>query len=190
MPAKKLIEKQNIVCAALDILRENSMNAVNARNIAKRLGCSTQPIYFCFKSMDELKESVSDEIKARYNLYLQNEINSGKYPLHKAHGMGYIRFAKEEKEMFKYMFMRQRASDEMVDEAQDVTENIIQIISESTHLSREKAQLFHAQLWIHIHGIATMLATSYYDWSEKDVNDLVSDCYFALLTKYKAEENI
>ena len=33
----------------------------------------------------------------------------GKYPPYKASGMAYIRFAKEEKELFKLLFMRDRS---------------------------------------------------------------------------------
>ena len=42
MPAKKQISKEKILEAAIDIIRKNGANAVNARNIANSLKCSTK----------------------------------------------------------------------------------------------------------------------------------------------------
>ena len=55
MPAAKKVSKEKIVEAAVDVLRDGGFSAINARSVAKKLGCSTQPIYFSFKNMDELK---------------------------------------------------------------------------------------------------------------------------------------
>ena len=39
---------------------KGGFSAVNARSVAKKLGCSTQPIYFSFKNMDELKTALTE----------------------------------------------------------------------------------------------------------------------------------
>ncbi|MEI3065320.1 MAG: TetR family transcriptional regulator [Oscillospiraceae bacterium] len=44
--------------AAVEVLREGGFSAVNARSVAKKLGCSTQPIYSSFQNMDELKAAL------------------------------------------------------------------------------------------------------------------------------------
>ena len=46
-----------------------------------------------------------------YFAMLEEEEKSGKYPPYKARGMGYIRFAKEEKNLFRLLFMDKRSSD-------------------------------------------------------------------------------
>ena len=55
MPAVKKVSREEIIDAAVDVLRDGGFSSVNARSVAKKLGCSTQPIYFSFKNMDELK---------------------------------------------------------------------------------------------------------------------------------------
>ena len=55
MPAVRKVSKEQIIDAAVEVLRDNGFSAINARSVAKKLGCSTQPIYFSFKNMDELK---------------------------------------------------------------------------------------------------------------------------------------
>ena len=56
MPAVKKVSKDDIIDAAIDVLRDDGFSAINARSVAKKLGCSTQPIYFSFKSMEELRQ--------------------------------------------------------------------------------------------------------------------------------------
>ena len=105
MPPKTKITKQDIIEKALDLLREGGEGAINARSIASALGCSTQPIFSNFSSMEELEESVLLAAYECYLGFLRREAESGKYPAYKSFGMAYIRFAKEERELFKLLFM-------------------------------------------------------------------------------------
>ena len=52
MPAVRKVSKDQIIDAALEVLRDDGFSAINARSVDKKLGCSTQPIYFSFKNMD------------------------------------------------------------------------------------------------------------------------------------------
>ena len=60
MPAVRKVSKEQIIDAAVEVLRDNGFSAINARSVAKKLGCSTQPIYFSFKNMDELKTALTE----------------------------------------------------------------------------------------------------------------------------------
>ena len=55
MPPAIRYDRQQILEAALALVREEGAEALNARAVAKRLGCSTQPIFRAFANMDELK---------------------------------------------------------------------------------------------------------------------------------------
>ena len=55
MPPKIRITKENIVERAVEIVREHGMDSLNARSLAKELGCSVQPIFRAFDSMGELR---------------------------------------------------------------------------------------------------------------------------------------
>ncbi len=186
MPAKKQVPREDIVNAALVILRESGMDAVNARSLAKKLHCSTQPIYLSFQGMDELKEVVAERVREIYADYLKKEVERAEMPIHKAYGMGYIRFAKEEKEMFRYLFMRKRSAG-AEDEAKESTEAIVNLIMEKNGLSREEAFRFHMELWIFVHGFATMIATSYLDWDWETVSGMVTDAYLGIKSRYTKE---
>ncbi|MBO5767660.1 MAG: WHG domain-containing protein, partial [Clostridia bacterium] len=112
MPPKARITREDITATALALVREKGEGAINARAIANALQCSTQPVFSNFANMESLRESV---IKSAYNEYLgfiENEIKSGKYPRYKSFGMAYIRFAREEKELFRLLFMRDRSGED------------------------------------------------------------------------------
>ena len=74
MPPKVKNTKEDIVNATVELVRKNGQSAINARAVAAFLGCSTQPVFSNFGTMDELKQAI---ILAAYNIYLefiQNEI--------------------------------------------------------------------------------------------------------------------
>ena len=45
MPPKVRITKEEIINKAVDIVRRDGAQAINARNVAAELECSTQPIF-------------------------------------------------------------------------------------------------------------------------------------------------
>ena len=58
MPASRKVTTEAVLQAAEEVLREKGFSAVNARNVAEKLGCSTQPIYLCFENMDQLRQGI------------------------------------------------------------------------------------------------------------------------------------
>ena len=103
MPPKVKVSKEDIINAAVDIVRNNGAQAINARTIASTLNCSTQPVFSNFATMDELRLAVVEKADTLCQEYMQREVENGEFPAYKANGMAYIRYAKEEKELFKLL---------------------------------------------------------------------------------------
>lgn len=122
MPPKIKISKEEIISTAISIVREKGMAAVNAREIAKRLHCSTQPVFSNYTAMAQLYEDVIQQAKCLYQQSIHQEMGNGRYPAYKASGMAYIRFAKEEKELFRLLFMRDRSEETITEERQEAAE--------------------------------------------------------------------
>ena len=59
MPPKVKITKDEILKAALGIVRKGGAQALNARALADALGCSTQPVFSNYPGMDELRADVA-----------------------------------------------------------------------------------------------------------------------------------
>ena len=51
-------------------------------------------------------------------------------------------------------------------------------------LYKDEAQKLHAEMWIFVHGIATMFATGYLDWEWDTVSEMITDVFNGL-TKNK-----
>lgn len=184
MPPKVRIAKEDIVTASVEMVREKGVDVLNARAIAAHMGCSTQPIFSNYASMDELRQEVMKNAYNLYMNYLKRETESNQYPPYKATGMGYIRFAKEEKELFKMLFMRDRSNETIADEWDESVQMSISMMQKALGLPFEKAKQFHLEMWIYVHGIASLLATSYLPLEWDDISNMVTDAYEGMKKRY------
>ena len=188
LPPKSKISKEDIVSAGVDLVRRSGEKGLNARNLAAALGCSTQPIFTNFPSMEELRKSVICKASELYYACLERECEAANYPPYKAMGMGYIRFAAEERELFRLLFMRDRSGEEKSDgETEDVKKSV-ELIMKGTGLAMNDAFMLHLELWIFVHGIASMIATSYLNWESELVSRMVSDAYEGIKARFISKD--
>lgn len=187
MPPRVKITKPDIIAASLETVRESGLLSLNARAVAKRLKCSTQPIFSNYSSMEELKADVIRSADEIYRGYLEAGMKSASHPPYKASGLAYIRFAREEKELFKLLFMRDR-SREKTEEEKESLAPLLALLASAAGISLEQAYAFHIAMWIYVHGIAAMIATAYLDWDEETVSRLLTDAYQGLMARYKNRE--
>ena len=188
MPPKVKVTKEEIIAAALEILRQKGMEAVNARAVAAALGCSTQPIFSNYSSMGALQHDVLAAGYAEYNRWIEQQMKEGRYPPYKASGMAYIDFARREKHLFRLLFMRDRSREEVTRQLGDDAEPLLDLIQRAAGLSRESARMFHLEMWIYVHGIASMAATSFLDWDTELISASLTDVYMGVLARFKEKE--
>lgn len=188
MPPRLKITKDDIVKTAIDLVKREGAEAINARAIASALSCSTQPIFSNFSSMEELEEFVRISAYECYLDFLRHDVEEGKYPEYKAFGMAYIRFAKEERELFKMLFMCDRNGKDL-SPSEDFNSSVEMIMSANS-ISREKAELMHLEMWALVHGIAAMSATSFLDLDTELISNMLSDVYQGVRTRHIGKESI
>lgn len=188
MPPKVRIAKEDIITASVEMVREKGVDVLNARAIAAHMGCSTQPIFSNYASMDELRQDVMNNAYSLYMNFLKQETESNQYPPYKATGMGYIRFAKEEKELFKLLFMRDRSKETIADDFDESSQISISMMQKALGLPFEKAKQFHLEMWIYVHGIASLLVTSYLPLEWEAISELVSNAYQGMKKRYLLKE--
>jgi len=181
MPPKFKFTREEIIQAALDLTRESGIAAVTARGLGAKLGSSVKPIFSLFENMEEVQNEVLKAAEKLSQARIRETMESGQYPPYKASGIAYICFAREEKELFKLLYMRDR-SRETFDEG-DSVKPLIEEIQKQTGLSEEDAYRFHLEMWVYVHGIATMIATSYLEWDLDTVSEVLTDAYVGL--KYR-----
>lgn len=187
MAPKVKITKEDIIKTALELTRVCGEGAINARSVATALGCSTQPVFSNFASMAELKRAVIVAAYNRYTEFIEQEVKSGKYPRYKSFGMAYVRFAEEERELFRLLFMRDRSGEELTSSPD--FEEAVKMIMETNGISEKRARLMHLEMWICVHGIGTMLATSYLTLEPELVSNILTDAYQGIRARHLLEEN-
>lgn len=186
MPPKCRFTREEIIQAALDLTAEKGVGALTARGLAQRLGSSAKPIFGLFANMEEVQQEVVKAANLRYQEYLRQDMSAGRYPPYKASGMAYIRFAREQKELFKLLFMRDRTHEEKA--VGDELEALLGLIQKNMGLSRDDAYRFHLEMWIYVHGIATMIATAYLEWDMDFISAALTDAYQGLRLRFLPKE--
>ncbi|MEI3386546.1 MAG: TetR-like C-terminal domain-containing protein [Faecalibacillus intestinalis] len=180
MSARRKIQKEDIIQESVSIVAKEGINALNARKIAKKLGCSTQPLFYIYENMDDLKKDVMNEIVKIFDIeVLKSETGQLEY---KDIGINYIRFAKEEPELFKIMFNRK--INEGAFDFIDLTgsaKTILETISKQTGMSNEDAKQFHLRMWLYVNGIASLAANQTVEFIDGEIAELLKDQYVSML---------
>lgn len=188
MPPVCKFTKDQVLAAAVELTRQQGAQALTARALAQTLGCSVKPIFGLFQNMEQVRQGVMTQAEQRYQRYLQEDMAAGKYPVYKTSGMAYIRFAREERELFKLLFMRDRAGEPIVEDRQAVRP-MLALIQENLGLTEDAAYRFHLEMWVYVHGIATMVATGYLPWQEDFISQTVTDVYMGLRSRWQEEKH-
>lgn len=185
MPAKKQVSRDMILATAMEMLKTRGIESMNVKALAQALGCSTQPIYLSFSGMDDLRAELTS---AAVNEFLAEiQYNSGHVEMPLC-GMPYIRFAMREKKLFQFLFMRPNAFSEMKSAIAPIMEQSILYLMRRYSISHEEAHRFHDQLWVHTHGIASMIATDFCDWDMDKVSFMLSESERCFIQRYGGEQ--
>ena len=175
MPPKIKVRKEDILKAALALIRERGAERLTAKALAEALSCSTQPVFWHFESMEDLKN---------FGAALRRG-EEGVSP-YMAIGLNYIRFAAEEKGLFRMLFMSDFAHTDVVG-AHVEMDYIVGVIEESEHIGGEDAQTVYRDMWLFSHGIAAMTATGTASFSEEEVKKMLKDVCRGLIGNLRSK---
>ena len=107
----------------------------------------------------------------------------GDIPPYKQIGINYIKFAQEETNFFKVLFMSPARDVPNIFVATDKNgfAGVIDAIKLSTHLSEKDIKSFHTKMWIFVHGIATLTVSRSFKFTDEQIKDLLSQEFQALM---------
>ena len=177
--------KGEIVEAALGIASEKGIDAVTAREVARALGVSTRPIFTHYDSMGQLRRDVSELAKARYRAYIEGGLASPIPNL--GVGQGYIRFAREEPELYRLLFLTRPGETgggamEALRFTQDlVRESIMRIYNMDSH----QADCYFRDLWLVAFSFATMIVADECPLTDDQISAVLTEVSLAVCKAYK-----
>lgn len=182
MSTKIKISKDMILDTAFDIVRKDGMEKLSNRELANRLKCSIRPIYYQFENVQQMQKELYAKIEHYfYKFILDNMIEE--IPKYKQVGINYIKFAQKEKRLFQILFMSDigLTPDAFVSKAGEDYEEIEKLIKISTNIRDEDIKEFHTKMWFFCHGIATLVASDTIKLTDKQIQDLLSYEFQALM---------
>lgn len=189
MPPKAKISREMIIEAGLNVVRRDGQGELNVRKVAAELGCSTQPVMYHYKTVDELKADVYTAADEMHTRYITSDVESAGNPLMSL-GLRYIRFAQEEKHLFRFLFQtdkfRNRSFAEVL--AADGADPVIQSVCAASGLEPEQAAEVFAQLFICVHGAASLLANNSIEYDEKYFKELLDKAFFGAIAAVKGRK--
>ena len=103
MPPKAKITKEIIVDTAFEIVRKEGVDKITARRISEQLKCSTQPVLYYFSTVEDIKKAVYAKANEYHTAYIMGTEMDYANPM-LAIGMNYIKFAIDERNLFRFLF--------------------------------------------------------------------------------------
>lgn len=177
MPPRAKVTREEIVQGAAELVREKGAAALTAKALAQQLLCSTQPIFWVFGNMENVRAAVREAALARFGEYLREPQEGASAYL--SVGLNYIRFAGEEREFFKLLFMSEDKSDILA--AHEEMPYVLDVIGRTEHISGEDARRVYEEMWMLSHGIATMIATGTAQFTDERIRRILHDVYSGIV---------
>ncbi len=168
MPPKARITEEMIVAAAFEIARAEGAEGINVRSVAKRLGCSTQPVLYCFSTIGEIKNAAYARADRFHSEYIASIPENAESPI-LAIGLNYIRFAAEEKPLFRFLFQSDGFPKNNLAELIDNEElaPVLSALGQSAGVGGERAREIFLSVFLTAHGYASLLANNSMEYDEK-----------------------
>ncbi len=173
MPKKVIYTKEQIVEKAYELLKVEGLNSITARNLAKSLKTSPAPIYGYFSSMDLLKDELIKKAKEQFLTYVANPYTE--MPFLNA-GMGFVIFAREEKELFCSIFLMTSSYRDIITEFKELIFEEIDKDPRFININLDKKNWLFEKCWTYAHGFATLVSMGFHkDSSDENIKKNLLD---------------
>lgn len=168
MPPKSKITRDMVIDAAFEVAREAGGENINARTVAKKLNCSTQPVMYHFATIEELKRAAYQKADWFHTEYLMH-IPETQEDILLGIGLNYIRFGMEEPHLFRFLFQSGFAVEHSLLEMID-SEGLVPVLSamqKEMKMSAEQTKEIFVTLALFVHGYASIIVNNSLEYDEK-----------------------
>ena len=188
MPPKAKFTKEEIVATALAIVKEQGIEALTARSLAKELDSSARLIFTVFSSMDEVQAEVRNAAMKVFESYAET---AAEYtPAFKQIGIQMIQFANREPKLFQLLYMQEHNDSKCFEEhlkyLGDTGELCLTVLEQEYALTRKEALALFKQVWIFTYGICVLCATGACRFGEAEIQEMLSRDFVSMLVLIKS----
>lgn len=182
MPAIAKVTKEMIIDAAFEIAKEMSAENITARAVSQKLGCSTQPVLYHFKTIEDIRIAAHKKASEFHINYVTKL--SGKYerPMSEV-GMRHIQFAIEEKNLFRFLFHSNYYTGVSLSDllTEENFGSAFSVLKRQAKVDERQAYSIFSQIFLVTHGIASLLANNAMVYDEAYCINTLSNAYFGIM---------
>ena len=190
MPPRPKVSRDEIINAAYEIMEESGIEAVVAREVGKKLGTTTGPIFTFFSGMDELKEEVYQRGLRGVTEYLEDAIEYK--PAFKEFGLRWIRYAKEHPHVYSMVFLMEGPQREVTGvfnkDFVSVIDPLRKDVAESFDISIEQADNLINKMAVYAQGVASLCITTKVDIPEEELSYNFSEMALSLVAGFRIKD--
>ncbi len=185
MPPAVKFQKEEIINAALNVVRKKGIDAVTAREIAKELQVSVGPIFTWYDTMEQLKCDVYELAKCHYRDYIECGLS------HAIPFFGiwqqYLRFAHDEPNLYRLLFLTPPGNVaggalEAMKFSQDLARESIMTIY---HMDAHEADCYFRDIWLVAFSCATLIVTDNCPYTDEEMLAIGTEVSLAVCKAYK-----
>ena len=183
MAPKNKFMREEMVEAALRVVRGKGIDGLTAKTLADELGTSTQPVFTAFGSMDTLKREVYAAAVRVYDGYANAGLQE-KIPFFGV-GMQYIRFAREEPELYRLLFLTRTQEYSAMKSMAHLQELVRPTLMNIYRITAEEADVYFRDLWFVVHSLATLIVTGDCPYSDREIGQILTGVSISICKSIK-----
>jgi AcrR family transcriptional regulator len=195
MPARSSFTRDMFIDAAFKIVRDRGRDKLSARSIAKELNCSTMPIYSYLKSMKKLNEELG---KRAIELLLNYQTPSRTGNAFLDMGLGYVLFAKREKNLFRFLFAGSYRRGEQGNAGRTLKDfafgNLVPKMKGGARLEgldEKQLERILTKMWVFTHGLASLINNNAFGSNDEDyITETLKETGLFIIQGEKQKENL
>lgn len=160
-----LFKKSDILRAAFLIFKQEGIDKFTIRNIATVLGASTSPIYYHFKSLEEVQDAMVEEI---VELFIHPIKGYEDYYTYENLTIAFAIFSKRHQKLFKAIFLT--SSSKLGNPIREKVYTSLKRVLEKDEVfdcERDKAELLFSD------GLALQFYNSHLEYKDEDIEKQV-----------------
>ena len=167
--------KEEILEKSVEFIKKYGYSKLSVRELAKFIGCSTQPIFKNYDNFEAYKEDLKEYLRKDYSSFIHKYVNKRNYLYTISYA--YALYAKNEPNIFFSMFMADLAGSRTVNEVLNTDRNVetIYAMTNQYHISLEDAKKIYREVRFYTHGIATQLCVGSIKLTDNEVKELIKN---------------
>lgn len=181
MARKERFSKEELINGGVEFVRENGIERLNVRDLAKFIGCSTQPLFRNYKNIEEYRLDLKNAMHEKYKQFIHDNTDKNNYFISVCYA--YALYAKIEPNIFKALFITSLAGSRTIDEVINSPWNreTIGDAVKRYNISEENAEKIYRDIRFYTHGIATQLSCNSIILTEEELYNLIEEMIQKLL---------